>query len=474
MACGFQNALNAYILPSVRCDMHVTSSMMGLFNAMFLAGGLSSGLLWGVLVDSIGRWPVLLFGMASDAAFSFVSSFSQSFYLLLVFRFLNGFVVGGPAAIILAYVGEFQPHEKRRQVLCYLGFFWTLSWVILPALAWVIVPLQWEVDWGDWKYNSWRFLIFLVGCPSLLSAIFLFRFPESPKFLLTQGRDIEALNIIAEIYSINTGEPPSSFPVKSLEYTGSGTSQKLEPKSIWKPLVFMLRQFRALLSYPVLPITLLACYLFFSNMFGYYGLGLWLPELMNRFESHYAVSNETVSVCQLEPATASTDADNMCTVPPKVFTQSLIIGSMGLIGNLLSGFLSSRLSRRTMPVALMAFAGLSVCALYFVTNSFQNMVVSAFFQLNIGTANMVYNSLIVDMFPPEVCGLAVCLAVLMGRLGAMLSNIVLGQLLDISCSTPIMLCAGVIFLGGLASWFIPREPYCEMKHQEKPKSVINA
>lgn len=40
LAAGLQNNLNAYILSSVRCDLQVTSSQLGLLNAVFLIGEL--------------------------------------------------------------------------------------------------------------------------------------------------------------------------------------------------------------------------------------------------------------------------------------------------------------------------------------------------------------------------------------------------------------------------------------------------
>lgn len=39
--------------------------------------------------------------------------------------------------------------------------------------------------------------------------------------------------------------------------------------------------------------------------------------------------------------------------------------------------------------------------------------------------------------------MGVCLGILTGRLGAMVSNLVFGHLIDVSCSTPIFLVAGV-------------------------------
>lgn len=38
-------------------------------------------------------------------------------------------------------------------------------------------------------------------------------FPESPKFLMTMGRNEEALKVFRKVYAMNTGNDPDTFPV---------------------------------------------------------------------------------------------------------------------------------------------------------------------------------------------------------------------------------------------------------------------
>lgn len=59
-------------------------------------------------------------------------------------------------------------------------------------------------------------------------------------------------------------------------------------------------QIKQIFSPPHWTKTLLGSAIYFTNMFGYYGLGLWLPELFNRFEAHYTQNpGESVTVCEL-------------------------------------------------------------------------------------------------------------------------------------------------------------------------------
>ena len=48
----------------------------------------------------------------------------------------------------------------------------------------------------------------------LVGVICLFLFPESPKFLMSQGHTEEALKVFKIIYSINTGKSAEEYPVR--------------------------------------------------------------------------------------------------------------------------------------------------------------------------------------------------------------------------------------------------------------------
>ncbi|XP_014244313.1 synaptic vesicle glycoprotein 2B-like isoform X2 [Cimex lectularius] len=404
LAGGFQNSLNAYILPSIKCDMGISSSEMGLLNAGFLAGALCSGFLSGVLVDNIGRKPILVAGMFLDGICTLIASTAQSFGFLLVFRSLSGFLVGGPSAVVLTYVGEFHSNKNRNQVLCFVGVAWMVSWVLLPLISMAVIPLDFNFNVGSFNFNSWKLLVALFACPSLISSAFLFKLPESPKFLVINGQHDKALKELVRIYTMNTGFPGSNFSVISLEKNTDEMKLSFGNKSIWKPLLIMVKQCKSLFFGPTLPIISLTNFLFFANMFGYYGLGLWLPELINRFQTFESEHpNATISVCEASQLKLKTVYDcGSSSVSSVVFGFSLIMGAASLVGNIASGLLIPKLPRPMMPVFFMTISSFCVLLLYYVKNSVQNLIVSAVFQLCIGSSNIVYNALVVDMFPNEI------------------------------------------------------------------------
>lgn len=81
---------------------------------------------------------------------------------------------------------------------------------------------------------------------------------------------------------------------------GPDSPPAFDLKSVASVASRMAREATALFRPPVAARTALVCAIAFANMFSYYGLVLWLPELFNRFEVHYSLHpNQTMTVCQL-------------------------------------------------------------------------------------------------------------------------------------------------------------------------------
>lgn len=49
------------------------------------------------------------------------------------YDFSANFRMGGPGSLIYIYLGEFYAEKHRAKSICFLGFFFTLAWLILPG-----------------------------------------------------------------------------------------------------------------------------------------------------------------------------------------------------------------------------------------------------------------------------------------------------------------------------------------------------
>lgn len=103
-------------------------------------------------------------------------------------------------------------------MLSFMAAFWTLGNLFVAGLAWLIIPQDIGFETKYFVYNSWRIFLLICSLPSFVVGGLLCFLPESPKFLLSQGRSEEAIIIFRHIYKVNTGNDAEDYPVKHLIY----------------------------------------------------------------------------------------------------------------------------------------------------------------------------------------------------------------------------------------------------------------
>lgn len=187
-------------------------------------------------------------------------------------RFFNGFFAGAPASIVFSYLGEFHAPKQRVQSICYAGLFFTTSWLLLPVISYLIIPLHIDLSSiGFETSSSWRIFLLVLATPELLAAIWLLRLPESPKYIESRGRDKEAIEILRLMFAKNYGVSKKEFPVNSL-LNNNLTTTKLHGVECKgrtaRMLSELVRQCKKLFSPPLLQMTVLVSFIMFGNMFG--------------------------------------------------------------------------------------------------------------------------------------------------------------------------------------------------------------
>lgn len=85
------------------------------------------------------------------------------------------------------YLGEFTPIKNRQTIMSIASYFFGLSQIYVPVVAWLILPFDFRISLlGIMDYRPWRLLIVFCALPGLVASISLFYFPESPKYCLSQ------------------------------------------------------------------------------------------------------------------------------------------------------------------------------------------------------------------------------------------------------------------------------------------------
>ncbi|XP_076294067.1 synaptic vesicle glycoprotein 2B isoform X1 [Lasioglossum baleicum] len=455
----------SFVLPAAQCDLEMDSTSKGWLTASPMLGMVIGSYIWGCLADTKGRKIVLIATLLMDGVIGILSSFVQYFWVFLAFRFLNGFAVTGAMGICFPYLGEFQPTKYRETCLCWMEMFWTVGVIVLPLIAWLIIPMDFMYVSDAFYFKSWNLFVALCALPSLMLGLWLFAFPESPKFLLECGETDAALEVFKWIYSQNTGESPDSYPVKCLQEKNKDKSTRSLKLHKRKDLKVLLKEVRdlttALCKPPYLRNTLLTCGIQFGLTSSYYTLMVWFPELFTRFEQfEHQNPGETTSVCIV--SALSDNATNVdpfgcdTVITPSVYLHTVYIGLACIPGSIILPLFVHRLGAKFFLIMSLLVSGAVTVGFYYVVDSTQNLILSCVFEALTSLGISLVYCVIVDMFPTNLRVMAAALSLTMGRLGALVGNLVFGYLIDLACVVPIILFAAFLFICGFMSFLLPK------------------
>lgn len=201
-----------------------------------------------------------------------------------------------------------------------------------------------------------------------------------------------------------------------------------------------------------------------------FGLGLWLPDLFLRFvEYQHLHPNASVSIKTLSSLSMIKNVTCEPRIDDAVIKSTIIMATASILYNGFCSWVSTRITNKTISMISMLFGGVASCAIFFMTSSVQNLIVACIFQATMITANMTIAGIGVELFPTKINGIAVCLIMCSGRIGAAVSNLVFGYLVDKHCEVPISLVAVIVLIGSGLCLFVPNNQKC----QDKDKNVGN-
>ena len=241
--------LIAFALPAIGEEWGLSPEQKGFLSTAIFLGMLFGALVWGRISDKLGRKLGFMATIGIDSGFGLLSAFAPNFPLLVIFRSLTGFGVGGTLPVDYSIYSEYLPTEKRGRRLVILESFWALGVIVAAGLAWLIVPTL-----------GWRWLLAVSALPGLIVFIIRKNVPESPRYLLSQGKADEAMDVLKHVAEVNG--------VKlGFEGLAPLAVQKTTIQDIMRP------------KYRKATVLLWTVWFFIS--LGYYGVFTWLPNYLS-------------------------------------------------------------------------------------------------------------------------------------------------------------------------------------------------
>ena len=179
--------------------------------ASVLLGCAIGALVAGPLADKTGRKPVMIVTAIIFALSAWGSGISTSATEFILYRLLGGLGIGAASVLAPAYIAEIAPAAIRgrlatlQQLAIVLGLFTAfLSNYLIASVAGGAEGLLF-LNIAAWRWMFWVELI-----PALLFVVGVMFIPESPRYLVAQGKLKQAKTIFSKISSENIEQQVSA------------------------------------------------------------------------------------------------------------------------------------------------------------------------------------------------------------------------------------------------------------------------
>lgn len=188
----------ALTLPSLSDEFGVSETQVRYTTLSLFLGLCIGASSWGIASDVFGRRLAFNFTLLLAGVFGLAAGGGPSWIGTCALYACIGLGVGGSLPVDGALFLEFLPFASGN-LLTLLSVWWPVGQLISSLLAWGFIP-NYSAHWG------WRYFVLALGAMTFFMFIcrfFLFHLFESPKFLLSRGRQREAVAVVHGIAYFN-------------------------------------------------------------------------------------------------------------------------------------------------------------------------------------------------------------------------------------------------------------------------------
>ncbi|GMP35502.1 hypothetical protein CsSME_00007906 [Camellia sinensis var. sinensis] len=189
---GWDNAIIAGAIVYIKEDLSLETTIEGLAVAMSLIGATLVTTCSGPISDLIGRRPMLIMSSMFYFVSGLVMLWSPNVYVLLVARLIEGFGIGLAVTLVPDYISETAPVDIRGLLNTFPQFAGSfamfLAYCLIFGMSLMTSP-------------SWQVMLGVLSIPSLVYfALATFYLPESPRWLVSKGRMLEAKQVLQRLW----------------------------------------------------------------------------------------------------------------------------------------------------------------------------------------------------------------------------------------------------------------------------------
>src|SRR4051795_676333 len=183
---GYDTGVISGALLFIKDDLSASSFEQQAAVGSLLLGAVGGAILSGWLADRIGRkWTLIAAGIIYIVG-GLASALSPDVWFLIVARFVLGFAVGTASFVAPMYISELTPPSIRGGITSFNQLMITTG---------ILVAYLVNFAFKD-AANGWRWMLGLSIVPGIALAVGMLRQPFSPRWLVEQGREDEARDVL--------------------------------------------------------------------------------------------------------------------------------------------------------------------------------------------------------------------------------------------------------------------------------------
>lgn len=201
---GFDSGVINGTVDGLRRAFHSTSAGIGFEVASMLLGCAVGAFFAGRLADRWGRRAVLIVSAVLFLLSALGAGSATTSAFFVAARVLGGLAVGAASVMSPAYIAEVASARYRgrlatvQQIAIISGLFCAfLSNYLLAKAAGASTGQLWLGQ------EAWRWMFWMQAIPSLVFLLLLLPIPESPRYLVANGREREALAVLTRLYGLD-------------------------------------------------------------------------------------------------------------------------------------------------------------------------------------------------------------------------------------------------------------------------------
>lgn len=195
MLDAFEVQIIGSVIPGIQADFNLDGRQAVLINIVWFAGIAMGAIGFGYLADRVGRRRLFVATLILYSLAAVATATAPSYEIFVLFRFITALGVGGEYSAVTSAIAEFTPARSRGRSNGLVMSFWAIGG-ILASLVSILVISTFGL--------SWRYTM-LFGVLSAGYGLIARRLiPESPRWLAAHGRLDEADRVVTAITGVKS------------------------------------------------------------------------------------------------------------------------------------------------------------------------------------------------------------------------------------------------------------------------------